>query len=178
MNQSLLQLTVSLVQIRSTCARLRLSDPLTLLVCTVQGNNQVTILVFKLQRKVEYTATSTRKAFALKDFSLKLRFFLVVCHRHSMDRPTVSSQGRNKHLFQFIHKDHPSFILQCMDGLDGNGTCICAEAFQGSRCQFCSDPGKYGPQCDKSEYSHTSSAQDHGIFLWTLVALWQEVTAR
>uniref|UniRef100_A0A663ECU0 Stabilin 2 n=1 Tax=Aquila chrysaetos chrysaetos TaxID=223781 RepID=A0A663ECU0_AQUCH len=38
---------------------------------------------------------------------------------------------------------------QCMDGLDGNGTCVCAEAFQGSRCQFCSDPGKYGPQCDK-----------------------------
>ncbi|KFP52029.1 Stabilin-2, partial [Cathartes aura] len=38
---------------------------------------------------------------------------------------------------------------KCMDGLDGNGTCVCAEAFQGSRCQFCSDPGKYGPQCDK-----------------------------
>uniref|UniRef100_A0A8B9D5B9 Stabilin 2 n=1 Tax=Anser cygnoides TaxID=8845 RepID=A0A8B9D5B9_ANSCY len=38
---------------------------------------------------------------------------------------------------------------QCMDGLYGNGTCICAEAFQGSHCQFCSDPGKYGPQCDK-----------------------------
>ncbi|KAM6306913.1 LOW QUALITY PROTEIN: stabilin-2-like [Podargus strigoides] len=35
---------------------------------------------------------------------------------------------------------------QCMDGLSGNGTCICAEAFQGSRCQFCSDPGKYRPQ--------------------------------
>lgn len=57
MNQSLLQLTVSLVPIRSTCARLGLSYPLTLLLCTVQGNNQVTILVFKLQRKVEYTAT-------------------------------------------------------------------------------------------------------------------------
>uniref|UniRef100_A0A8C0BRM7 Stabilin 2 n=1 Tax=Buteo japonicus TaxID=224669 RepID=A0A8C0BRM7_9AVES len=38
---------------------------------------------------------------------------------------------------------------RCMDGLDGNGTCVCAEAFQGSHCQFCSDPGKYGPQCDK-----------------------------
>uniref|UniRef100_A0A672URK9 Stabilin 2 n=1 Tax=Strigops habroptila TaxID=2489341 RepID=A0A672URK9_STRHB len=37
----------------------------------------------------------------------------------------------------------------CMDGLDGNGTCVCAEAFQGSHCQFCSNPGKYGPQCDK-----------------------------
>ncbi|XP_062347248.1 stabilin-2 isoform X1 [Cinclus cinclus] len=38
---------------------------------------------------------------------------------------------------------------QCMDGLDGNGTCVCSEAFQGLNCQFCSDPGKYGPQCDK-----------------------------
>ncbi|KAM9276323.1 stabilin-2 [Cariama cristata] len=38
---------------------------------------------------------------------------------------------------------------QCMDGLDGNGTCVCAEAFQGSHCQFCSDPGKYGPRCDR-----------------------------
>uniref|UniRef100_A0A8U8BRH3 Uncharacterized protein n=1 Tax=Geospiza parvula TaxID=87175 RepID=A0A8U8BRH3_GEOPR len=38
---------------------------------------------------------------------------------------------------------------QCMDGLDGNGTCVCCEAFQGLSCQFCSHPGKYGPQCDK-----------------------------
>uniref|UniRef100_A0A8U7M4K0 Stabilin 2 n=1 Tax=Corvus moneduloides TaxID=1196302 RepID=A0A8U7M4K0_CORMO len=38
---------------------------------------------------------------------------------------------------------------QCMDGLGGNGTCVCSEAFQGLSCQFCSDPGKYGPQCDK-----------------------------
>uniref|UniRef100_H0ZLX1 Stabilin 2 n=1 Tax=Taeniopygia guttata TaxID=59729 RepID=H0ZLX1_TAEGU len=38
---------------------------------------------------------------------------------------------------------------QCMDGLDGNGTCVCSEAFQGLSCQLCSDPGKYGPQCDK-----------------------------
>ncbi|EPY74062.1 hyaluronan receptor for endocytosis-like protein [Camelus ferus] len=38
---------------------------------------------------------------------------------------------------------------QCADGHDGNGTCICQEGFQGSQCQFCSDPDKYGPQCDK-----------------------------
>uniref|UniRef100_A0A8C3R7U3 Stabilin 2 n=1 Tax=Cyanoderma ruficeps TaxID=181631 RepID=A0A8C3R7U3_9PASS len=38
---------------------------------------------------------------------------------------------------------------QCMDGLDGNGTCVCSEAFQGLSCEFCSDHGKYGPQCDK-----------------------------
>lgn len=55
-----------------------------------------------------------------------------------------------------------------MDGLDGNGTCVCAEAFQGSHCQFCSDPGKYGPQCDKGKYSRTSSAQEHGLFLLDL----------
>uniref|UniRef100_A0A8C9BB91 Stabilin-2 n=1 Tax=Phocoena sinus TaxID=42100 RepID=A0A8C9BB91_PHOSS len=38
---------------------------------------------------------------------------------------------------------------QCADGLDGNGTCVCQDGFQGSRCQFCSDPNKYGPRCDK-----------------------------
>nr|CAI9694342.1 unnamed protein product [Rangifer tarandus platyrhynchus] len=39
---------------------------------------------------------------------------------------------------------------QCADGLDGNGTCICQDGFQGSHCQFCSDPSKYGPRCDKT----------------------------
>uniref|UniRef100_A0A8B9P306 Stabilin 2 n=1 Tax=Apteryx owenii TaxID=8824 RepID=A0A8B9P306_APTOW len=38
---------------------------------------------------------------------------------------------------------------QCVDGMNGNGTCICADTFQGSHCQFCSDPGRYGAQCDK-----------------------------
>uniref|UniRef100_A0A2K6FQW9 Stabilin-2 n=1 Tax=Propithecus coquereli TaxID=379532 RepID=A0A2K6FQW9_PROCO len=38
---------------------------------------------------------------------------------------------------------------QCADSLGGNGTCICKDGFQGSQCQFCSDPNKYGPQCDK-----------------------------
>uniref|UniRef100_A0A8C5UMP2 Stabilin 2 n=1 Tax=Malurus cyaneus samueli TaxID=2593467 RepID=A0A8C5UMP2_9PASS len=38
---------------------------------------------------------------------------------------------------------------QCMDGLDGNGTCVCSGAFRGSHCQLCSDPGKYGPECDR-----------------------------
>uniref|UniRef100_A0A674K130 Stabilin 2 n=1 Tax=Terrapene triunguis TaxID=2587831 RepID=A0A674K130_9SAUR len=38
---------------------------------------------------------------------------------------------------------------QCVDGMKGNGTCICTHGFQGSHCQFCSDPDKYGTQCDK-----------------------------
>ncbi|XP_028673278.2 stabilin-2 [Erpetoichthys calabaricus] len=38
---------------------------------------------------------------------------------------------------------------QCIDGISGNGTCICAENFRGSRCQYCSSPVKYGPKCDK-----------------------------
>ncbi|XP_063164794.1 stabilin-2 [Candoia aspera] len=38
---------------------------------------------------------------------------------------------------------------QCMDGMKGNGTCICKSGFEGSQCQFCADPNKYGPQCDK-----------------------------
>ncbi|XP_015278042.1 PREDICTED: stabilin-2 [Gekko japonicus] len=37
---------------------------------------------------------------------------------------------------------------QCMDGMNGNGTCVCNSGFEGSLCQFCSDSTKYGPQCD------------------------------
>ncbi|KAH0516419.1 Stabilin-2 [Microtus ochrogaster] len=39
---------------------------------------------------------------------------------------------------------------QCIDGLRGNGTCICEDGFQGSRCQFCSDPNRYGPRCNRT----------------------------
>ena len=45
----------------------------------------------------------------------------------------------------------PCLCSQCTDGLDGNGTCVCQDGFRGSRCQFCSDPSKYGPRCDKSK---------------------------
>ncbi|KAG8138247.1 hypothetical protein E2320_004156 [Naja naja] len=38
---------------------------------------------------------------------------------------------------------------QCMDGMKGNGTCICKNGFERSQCHFCVDPNKYGPQCDK-----------------------------
>ncbi|XP_066489358.1 stabilin-2 [Tiliqua scincoides] len=38
---------------------------------------------------------------------------------------------------------------QCMDGMKGNGTCVCNTRFEGSHCQFCSDPNKYGSQCEK-----------------------------
>ncbi|XP_007893639.2 stabilin-2 [Callorhinchus milii] len=36
---------------------------------------------------------------------------------------------------------------QCMDGLNGNGTCICDDNFKGSSCHICSNPNKYGPNC-------------------------------
>uniref|UniRef100_W5NCW4 Stabilin 2 n=1 Tax=Lepisosteus oculatus TaxID=7918 RepID=W5NCW4_LEPOC len=39
---------------------------------------------------------------------------------------------------------------QCVDGISGNGTCVCQENFKGSRCQYCTDPSRYGPNCDKS----------------------------
>ncbi|KAM4039706.1 stabilin-2 isoform 2-T2 [Anomaloglossus baeobatrachus] len=38
---------------------------------------------------------------------------------------------------------------ECVDGMAGNGTCICDEAFIGSNCQRCLDEEKYGPRCDK-----------------------------
>ncbi|KAM4676890.1 stabilin-2 [Discoglossus pictus] len=38
---------------------------------------------------------------------------------------------------------------ECMDGINGNGTCFCDKGFTGSHCQFCSDVNKYGLRCDK-----------------------------
>ncbi|XP_017292654.2 stabilin-2, partial [Kryptolebias marmoratus] len=37
---------------------------------------------------------------------------------------------------------------QCVDGIGGNGSCICEANFRGSRCQYCSSSNKYGPNCD------------------------------
>ncbi|KAG7497480.1 stabilin-2 isoform X1 [Solea senegalensis] len=39
---------------------------------------------------------------------------------------------------------------QCTEGITGNGSCICEPNFRGSRCQYCSSPNKYGPNCDKT----------------------------
>ncbi|XP_073430420.1 stabilin-1 [Dendrobates tinctorius] len=36
----------------------------------------------------------------------------------------------------------------CMDGLQGNGTCICDEGFSGFSCDECSDPLLYGANCN------------------------------
>ncbi|CAH7321829.1 stabilin-2 [Phodopus roborovskii] len=39
---------------------------------------------------------------------------------------------------------------KCGDGLGGNGTCICEDGFYGSKCQFCSNPNRYGPRCNRT----------------------------
>uniref|UniRef100_A0A665V3G4 Stabilin 2 n=1 Tax=Echeneis naucrates TaxID=173247 RepID=A0A665V3G4_ECHNA len=39
---------------------------------------------------------------------------------------------------------------QCVEGIGGNGSCICDPNFRGSRCQYCSSSKKYGPNCDKT----------------------------
>ncbi|XP_053319635.1 stabilin-2 [Spea bombifrons] len=38
---------------------------------------------------------------------------------------------------------------ECMDGITGNGTCVCEAAFSGSDCRRCFDSNKYGIRCDK-----------------------------
>ncbi|KAM4748832.1 stabilin-2 [Rhinophrynus dorsalis] len=38
---------------------------------------------------------------------------------------------------------------ECMDGMTGNGTCVCDKAFNGADCRRCSDSKKYGPRCDQ-----------------------------
>ncbi|XP_069874692.1 stabilin-1 [Dipodomys merriami] len=35
----------------------------------------------------------------------------------------------------------------CLDGISGNGTCVCQENFSGSACQECQDPQRFGPDC-------------------------------
>ncbi|XP_040886255.1 stabilin-2 isoform X2 [Toxotes jaculatrix] len=39
---------------------------------------------------------------------------------------------------------------QCVEGIGGNGSCVCDPNFRGSRCQYCSSSNKYGPNCDKT----------------------------
>ncbi|XP_012920874.1 stabilin-1 isoform X2 [Heterocephalus glaber] len=35
----------------------------------------------------------------------------------------------------------------CLDGMAGNGTCMCLENFSGSACQECRDPRRFGADC-------------------------------
>ncbi|XP_023571530.1 stabilin-1 isoform X2 [Octodon degus] len=35
----------------------------------------------------------------------------------------------------------------CLDGMAGNGTCVCQENFSGSACQECRDPRRFGANC-------------------------------
>ncbi|XP_074554721.1 stabilin-2 [Halichoeres trimaculatus] len=37
---------------------------------------------------------------------------------------------------------------QCQDGIIGSGICVCNPNFGGSRCQYCTNSNKYGPNCD------------------------------
>uniref|UniRef100_A0A8P4K5U1 Stabilin 2 n=1 Tax=Dicentrarchus labrax TaxID=13489 RepID=A0A8P4K5U1_DICLA len=39
---------------------------------------------------------------------------------------------------------------QCLEGIGGNGSCICESKFRGSRCQYCSSSDRYGPNCDRT----------------------------
>ncbi|XP_026182637.1 stabilin-2 isoform X2 [Mastacembelus armatus] len=39
---------------------------------------------------------------------------------------------------------------QCLDGIEGSGSCKCDSNFRGSRCQYCSSNDKYGPNCDRT----------------------------
>ncbi|KAM4711664.1 stabilin-2 [Anableps anableps] len=39
---------------------------------------------------------------------------------------------------------------KCVEGIEGNGSCICEPNFRGSHCQYCSSSNKYGPNCDRT----------------------------
>lgn len=38
-----------------------------------------------------------------------------------------------------------------MDGVNGNGTCMCDTGFTGTLCNQCEDPNKFGPYCNQSK---------------------------
>lgn len=39
--------------------------------------------------------------------------------------------------------------LQCLDGIQGNGSCSCQPGFKGIACHICEDPNKHGDNCDE-----------------------------
>lgn len=39
--------------------------------------------------------------------------------------------------------------MQCFDGIGGDGSCSCQEAFTGVACHICVDPSKHGENCDE-----------------------------
>uniref|UniRef100_A0A8C5JVW3 Stabilin 1 n=1 Tax=Jaculus jaculus TaxID=51337 RepID=A0A8C5JVW3_JACJA len=49
----------------------------------------------------------------------------------------------------------------CLDGMAGNGTCVCQANFSGSACQDCRDPQRFGPDC-QSECSCVHGVCNHG----------------
>ena len=42
-------------------------------------------------------------------------------------------------------------LLQCLDGIRGNGTCFCKERFRGTACELCRDSNMFGHFCNQSE---------------------------
>ena len=45
------------------------------------------------------------------------------------------------------------YIFQCLDKVEGNGTCICNPGYAGTLCNECEDPNMYGPYCNQSKNS-------------------------
>uniref|UniRef100_A0A3Q3WJQ0 Uncharacterized protein n=1 Tax=Mola mola TaxID=94237 RepID=A0A3Q3WJQ0_MOLML len=45
---------------------------------------------------------------------------------------------------------HPCYDKgTCFDGIHGNGSCSCQSGFKGFACHICTDPAKYGSNCDE-----------------------------
>uniref|UniRef100_A0A8C5M7K7 Stabilin 2 n=1 Tax=Leptobrachium leishanense TaxID=445787 RepID=A0A8C5M7K7_9ANUR len=57
--------------------------------------------------------------------------------------------GRDCNLCPGSYKNPCSGNGLCMDGMEGNGTCVCDAEYSGADCQRCTDDNKYGIRCDK-----------------------------
>lgn len=42
-----------------------------------------------------------------------------------------------------------SHHLQCSDGVQGNGACLCFPDYKGIACHICSNPNKHGDRCQE-----------------------------
>lgn len=51
-----------------------------------------------------------------------------------------------------VPEENKCVLVQCVEGIGGNGSCLCEDNFRGSRCQYCSASNKYGPKCDTSKW--------------------------
>ena len=84
-----------------------------------------------------------------------------ICVGHNYTQTNTKNVNKTWALLQTTGgKDEPTIvsfglfcIFQCLDKVEGNGTCICNPGYAGTLCNECEDPNMYGPYCNQSKNS-------------------------